>query len=101
MSEKTVNDDWGASGISDATGTRVEGDRERYLARCAAVADRFGLTSRETEILQLIGEGRSRSDIGQMLFLSENTVKTHVRHVYQKLGIHSKSEALQLIEAES
>lgn len=101
VSEKTVNDDWGASGISVTTGARVEGDRERYLARCAAVAERFGLTAREAEILQLIGEGRSRTEIRQMLFLSENTVKTHVRHVYQKLGIHSKSEALQLIEAES
>lgn len=99
-SEKAVNDDWGASGISVTTGKRVAGSEERYLARCAELAERHGLTARETEVLQLVGKGKSRSEIEQMLFLSENTVKTHLRHVYQKLGVHSKAEARELVGAE-
>lgn len=99
-SEKTVNADWGAAGISLENGGRVESPRERLIARCGQVASEFGLTERETEMLMLIGQGKTRSQIEQELFLSQNTVKTHIRHLYAKLGVHSKEEACALIGVE-
>jgi LuxR family maltose regulon positive regulatory protein len=51
------------------------------------------LTDREHEVLGLLIDGRSYSDIGTTLFVSRNTVKSHVRHIYTKLGVSSRSDA--------
>jgi DNA-binding NarL/FixJ family response regulator len=50
----------------------------------SALAD---LTGREREVLELIAEGRSNQAIGKLLFLSPKTVETHIRQIFQKLGI--------------
>lgn len=97
-SEKSVNGDWGASGISIADKLHVPGPRERFMAQCDSVAAQFGLTARETEIMGLIAQRKSRAEIEQELFLSQNTVKTHVRHLYAKLGARSKADVIALFE---
>lgn len=51
------------------------------------------LTRRETEVLQLVARGMSNAEIADTLFISENTVKTHVRNVLDKLQMHSRMEA--------
>jgi LuxR family maltose regulon positive regulatory protein len=51
------------------------------------------LTDRELEVLDLLVAGRSYTEIGLELFVSRNTVKSHVRHVYTKLGVVSRSDA--------
>lgn len=58
----------------------------------------FGLTQREAEVLLLFAQGRSASWIADDLYLSPNTVRTHLRSVYTKLGIHSRQELLDLVE---
>lgn len=97
-SEKSVNGDWGASGISLADRLHVPGPRERFMARCDEVAAQHDLTAREAEIMALIAQRKSRAEIEQELFLSPNTVKTHVRHLYAKLGAHSKTDVIALFE---
>lgn len=62
-------------------------------------ADAYGLTSRERDIFALFAEGRSAPYIAEMLVLSENTVKTHLRHIYTKCGLHNRQELLDAIEA--
>lgn len=52
------------------------------------------LSAREVEVLGLVGEGLSTGDIGQRLYISENTVKYHVRNILQKLGAHNRAEAI-------
>jgi DNA-binding NarL/FixJ family response regulator len=52
------------------------------------------LTRRETEILQLISEGKTYTQISEDLFISKETSKTHIRNIYSKLQVKSKSEAL-------
>ena len=96
-SERAVNADWGAAGMEIASGERVVGPRERLILRCEQLAQMHGLTARETEVLTLIAQRKTRSEMEQELFLSQNTVKTHVRHIYAKLDIHSKSDVYELI----
>jgi DNA-binding NarL/FixJ family response regulator len=54
------------------------------------------LTDRETEILDLIADGRSNSEIAQALSLEEKTVKNHITRLYSKLGITSRYDAIRL-----
>ncbi len=62
------------------------------------IARSHGLSKRETEIFLLLAQGRSRPHIRDVLVLSKNTVATHVRHIYEKLGIHSQQELIDLAE---
>jgi DNA-binding NarL/FixJ family response regulator len=51
------------------------------------------LSPRESEVLRLLGEGLSNRDIGKRLFISEVTAKAHVRRIFEKLGVRSRTEA--------
>lgn len=52
------------------------------------------LTGREIEVLQLVARGMTSKAIGEELFISENTVKNHIRNILDKLGLHSRNEAV-------
>ncbi len=52
------------------------------------------LTGREIEVLQRVAEGLTSKEIGERLFISENTVKNHVRNILDKLGLRSRNEAV-------
>ena len=52
-----------------------------------------GLTPRELEVLELVGDGYSNPEIASRLFISEKTVKTHVSHILQRLNIKSRIAA--------
>ena len=54
------------------------------------------LTDRELEIFRLIAKGLSNAEIGQQLFISDTTVKTHVTHLFQKLGLRDRVQAVVL-----
>jgi DNA-binding NarL/FixJ family response regulator len=55
-----------------------------------------GLTAREIEILQCITEGNSNKDIAAALFISIETVKSHVKHIYKKLNVNNRVEAARI-----
>ena len=76
-------------------GQRNPGDR---LPTESELAAQYDLTARETEIMGLIAQRKSRAEIEQELFLSQNTVKTHVKHIYAKLDVHSHQELIDLVE---
>jgi two-component system NarL family response regulator len=54
------------------------------------------LTEREIEVLKLVARGMNNRDIAKELFISENTVKNHVRNILEKLQIHSRMEAVMI-----
>lgn len=70
------------------------------LSRCEELAQHYNLSRRETEILEYLAKGRSQPYIREELMLSKNTVATHVKHIYQKLNVHSKQELIDLVEGE-
>ncbi len=64
------------------------GDRELLALRQPT------LTGREIEVLELVAQGNTSRQIGELLFISENTVKNHIRNILDKLGLHSRREAV-------
>ena len=109
----------GAVSATETTGVLVSTGGERVAVEISAVplvgGDRvvgvFGLmtglgeessappphlTPRQVEVLRLLEQGRSTKQIAQELHLSYNTVKNHVRHLLEALGVHSRLEAVAL-----
>ena len=81
--------------------TSLQGDRDREIADFGgddliAAAERFDelVTAREIDVLELISEGLGNREIGARLFLSEETVKSHVRHILAKLQARSRAHAV-------
>jgi len=72
----------------------------KLLTEFAAWSRRTGptsgptLTERELEVLRLVAHGMANKDIARELFISENTVKNHVRNILEKLHLHSRMEAV-------
>ena len=63
-------------------------------AKLAARMSGHALTSREIDVLKLLAKGRSNKEIGSDLFISEGTVKSHVRTMFTKLHVMSRTEAI-------
>jgi two-component system, NarL family, response regulator LiaR len=89
-------------------GTRLLAPRERiveiavpaaptpnFAAADDTVRQRLGITRRELEILELVARGLSNREIGETLFVSENTVKTHCSRAFDKLGARRRTQAVQ------
>jgi DNA-binding NarL/FixJ family response regulator len=67
---------------------------KRLVPAKPSVLDRSQLTPRETEILNAIARGFSYAETAELLHLSPQTVHTHLKNVYKKLAVHSKTEAV-------
>ena len=81
-----------------AEGIQQKSDDTAFETACAAVAEKHRLTARETEVFELLARGRTSPVIQEKLVLSHNTVKTHVRHIYAKLDVHSQQELINMVE---
>jgi DNA-binding NarL/FixJ family response regulator len=74
-----------------------EGKRRVAPKIAAKLADRVTqvqLTMRELTVLRLLGEGKTNKEIGAALSIAESTVKVHLSHVFEKLGVSNRTEAL-------
>lgn len=71
-----------------------------YKRKCAQTIKTFDLTPREGEILFYLAKGRNAKYIADQLYVAERTVKTHTYHIYQKMGIHSQQELIDIVENE-
>ena len=78
---------------------RVMRDEEGHdvAARCAEIAQAYGLTDREAEIVRYLCYGRTKRYIAETMLLSENTIRTYARRAYLKLGIHTRQDLQDLM----
>lgn len=72
---------------------------DRVSKQCQILSSRYGLSSREAEVMEMLARGYSGPAIAQELFISENTVRTHSKRIYAKLDIHKKQELLDLLKS--
>ena len=68
--------------------------RELFAKLASSIKDEQTLSERELAILRLIASGATTERIGAQLFLSDATVKRDIRHIFEKLGVHNRSEAV-------
>ena len=77
--------------------TKRDSARLSLAMQCAILARANGLTHREEEVCLLIAQGKTAPQAADELFVSKETVKSHLKHAYSKLGIHSKEELQQKV----
>lgn len=73
-------------------------DEDPIERRCMAVARAYGLSPRETDVLVAFAHGRNVAYLAEHLVLSSNTIRSHSKTLYAKLGVHSKQELIDLVE---
>ncbi len=84
--------------VTSAAATGDDGDASTApaLDPAAVIVERFGLSPRESDVLPLLLEGRTIARIQETLFISQGTVSTHIRHIYQKTGASNRQELIDL-----
>lgn len=92
--------------VQAAVVATAEGRRTLSPDIAAALMDRMRrpvitLSHRETEILTLLATGATNREMAQRLFISESTVKTHLVHIYSKLGVDNRTAAVATARAEN
>lgn len=85
-------------GVEERSFARTAPDAGDQLAlRCSRMAYEHGLTRREEEVLALLAQDKTAAQIEEALCVTNATVKSHTHAVYQKLGVHSRSELVELV----
>ncbi len=69
-----------------------------FVGSCKKVAEEHGLSPRETEVLILLAKGRNADYIQEKLFISLSTARSHIYHIYKKLGISSRQSLIDMVE---
>ena len=70
----------------------------RFKQNCEVVAERYVLTPREAEVFPLLAKGRNAAYIAENLGVSPATVKSHIYHIYQKLGVNSQQNLIDIVD---
>lgn len=92
--------------LSGALDVEAGGDaasrlNQSIVERCQEVAAAYSLSPRETEVFTLLAQGRTCSVVQEELVLAESTVKTHMSHIYGKLGVSGRQEMMDLLFGEA
>lgn len=92
VSQTNLREAWGMAQPGES-----EEDADFLVYCCTQIAQSYALSTREYDVLVQLAQGKSRIEVSQALVLSEETIKTHIRHLYQKLSIHSRKELEHLM----
>jgi non-specific serine/threonine protein kinase len=85
-----------AEAVAEALHELPDAVRPPSPADSSGAAGQYGLTARELDVLRLLPRGLTNREIGEILFITERTAATHVQHIFAKLGINSRTEAVAL-----
>lgn len=100
-SVQTIRVAWSKKGEeAESERDASDNDVERtpyFKIHCKQLASEYGLSPRETEIMFLLAKGRDAQALADELFISYNTARTHIRHIYDKLDVHSRHEFFHLV----
>ena len=69
-----------------------------FHVKCEIVARKYGLSNRQGEVLFMLAKGRNADYITEKLVISSHTAKAHIYNIYQKTGVHSRQELMDLVE---
>jgi DNA-binding CsgD family transcriptional regulator len=99
VSERELSSRWGVRflGSIDNDEDAPIVSKQTLSISITSLAKKYKLTQREEEVLLLLAQGASISQIERDLFIANGTAKAHVRHIYKKMDIHSRDELLKLI----
>jgi DNA-binding CsgD family transcriptional regulator len=90
----------GSSGhqLGEQVTTSAQPKIDKIPQQVEIIANTYLLSRRETDVLECLARGRNSVYICKNLYIAEGTAKTHIRHVYRKLNVHSQSELQELVE---
>lgn len=80
-------------------GAETQRHPARFRAKCETIANTFLLSNRETEVLFFLAKGHNAAYIQEKLYISEGTAKTHIRHIYRKLDVHTQQDLMRMVES--
>ncbi|WP_172623502.1 helix-turn-helix transcriptional regulator [Arabiibacter massiliensis] len=86
--------------VNNAEAPALDDYRLSLQRLCARVALEYGLSPREADVLPLLASGKDARAMADELFVSFNTVRTHIKKIYMKLDVHSRHELMELVERE-
>lgn len=110
---RVTEDEEGSKSVTVGKGTPIrkldtrpdpdeEGDSGKRIGvfqlKCDAVAEQYGLSKRQKEVLALLARGRNADYITERLVISPHTAKAHTYNIYLKLDVHSRQELMDLVE---
>lgn len=98
FSERQLSSPWGVL-LKGAAGQDPEAylEKNRIGMKCRELAKQYELTTREEEILLLLALKKKPAAIEAELYVAKSTAKTHIKHIYQKLNVHSRQELFDLV----
>ena len=96
--ESTATDAAEADPGADAATPAFMGFKRRYNRICDELAIEYGLTPRESQVFFRLAKGQSAERISRSMGVSVATVRTHTNHVYQKMGLGSQQQLMDLVE---
>ena len=88
-------------GGATAAGACAKAEEPSLERRAELLAERFGLTPREAEIVRILARGHGCTYVAETLLISKSTVYTHVRNVYRKLDISNHDQLIQLLDQQA
>ncbi|RNL40771.1 helix-turn-helix transcriptional regulator [Paraeggerthella hongkongensis] len=99
FSEKELSSRWGMAFLDERSPSADTAlvKKQELANRCQTLARERGLSPREEEVLLLLAQHKTVGSIERELFIANGTAKTHIRHIYRKIDVHSRDELIDAL----
>lgn len=100
LSEQELASKWGVTFLGGGTAEQDNAiiKKQELANRCHDLMKKYGLSQREEEVLLLLAQKKTVGSVEKELFIANGTAKTHIRHIYRKLDIHSREDLYDMLE---